>query len=301
MNKRIIYILLVFTLAFIANSNAEEIWELTQPGNANIGQSVFINQERLGLYIPKSFEGRKVNEDKTNFGLEIKNTFRFKHSDSEVNLKGMVNKMNFKYKTDIIDVQIFRSKNMKPGASACMDCHGSSIPRTLATIGYGQTKIDKYRYVGNNVNKSESKFFRANVDHWVERNLMVKGEVRVGKVDQGTYSLDAKSISLGIGGTAFHRLTWSGDWILSKVDSFKARNSLIGKVTYKIIGGLKFKFEAGAFLDGYTQFGTTLSELGMATAEPVNRYANWLPSFFKKLKDDSFGYYNACIEYEHRF
>ncbi|MBR4570621.1 MAG: hypothetical protein IKO19_08190 [Candidatus Riflebacteria bacterium] len=301
MNKKITYILLVFMLVFSTNSYAEELWELTQPGNANIGQSVFVNQERLGLYIPKSFEGRRVNEDRTNFGFEIKNTFRFKHSDSEVNLKGMVNKMNFEYKTDIIDVQIFRSKNMKPGASACMDCHGSSIPRTLATIGYGQTKIDAYRYVGNDINKSESRFFRANVDHWVQRNLMLKGEVRLGKVEQGALSLDAKSISLGIGGTAFHRLTWSGDWILSKVDNFKARNSLIGKVTYKIIGGLKFKFEAGAFLDGYTQFGTTLSEMGMATAEPVNRYADWLPNFFKRLKNDAFGYYNACVEYEHRF
>ena len=145
MNRNIIYILLAFILVFSTNSYAEELWELTQPGNANIGQNVFVNQERLGLYIPKSFEGRRVNEDRTNFGLEIKNTFRFKHSDSEVNLKGMVNKMNFEYKTDIIDVQIFRSKNMKPGASACMDCHGSSIPRTLATIGYGQTKIDAYR------------------------------------------------------------------------------------------------------------------------------------------------------------
>ncbi|MBQ3643701.1 MAG: hypothetical protein II961_03805 [Candidatus Riflebacteria bacterium] len=301
MNKNIIYILLAFILVFTTNSKAEELWELTQPGNANIGQSVFINQERLGLYVPKSFEGRKVNEDKTNFGLEIKNTFRFKHSDSEVNLKGMVNKMKFKYKTDIIDVQIFRSDKMKPGASACMDCHGSSIPQTLATIGYGQTKIDDYRYVGNDVNKSESRFFRANVDHWAKRNLMVKGELRVGKIEQGDYSLDAKSLSLGIGGTAFHRLTWSGDWILSKVEGFKARNSLIGKVTYKIIGGLKFKFEAGAFLDGYTQFGTTLSEMGMATAEPVKRYANWLPSFFQKLKNDAFGYYNACVEYEYRF
>ena len=301
MNKNIIYILLAFILVFTTNSKAEELWELTQPGNANIGQSVFINQERLGLYVPKSFEGRKVNEDKTNFGFEIKNTFRFKHSDSEVNLKGMVNKMKFKYKTDIIDVQIFRSDKMKPGASACMDCHGSSIPQTLATIGYGQTKIDDYRYVGNDVNKSESRFFRANVDHWAKRNLMVKGELRVGKIEQGDYSLDAKSLSLGIGGTAFHRLTWSGDWILSKVEGFKARNSLIGKVTYKIIGGLKFKFEAGAFLDGYTQFGTTLSEMGMATAEPVERYANWLPSFFQKLKNDAFGYYNACVEYEYRF
>ena len=69
MNKNIIYILLAFILVFTTNSKAEELWELTQPGNANIGQSVFIKQERLGLYVPKSFEGRKVNEDKTNFGF----------------------------------------------------------------------------------------------------------------------------------------------------------------------------------------------------------------------------------------
>ena len=190
---------------------------------------------------------------------------------------------------------------MKPGASACMDCHGSTISKTMATIGFGQTNIDKYRYIGNEINKSESKFFKANIDHWMKRNLMLKSEVRIGKIEQGSYSLDARSFSIGIGGTAFHRLTWSGDWVLSKVDTFKAKNSLIGRITYKIIGGLKFKFEAGAFLDGYAQFGSTMTEMGMATAEPVNQYANWLPKLYEKLKKDAFGYYNACIEYEYRF
>lgn len=299
--KKNIFIIILALLSISSILNAEEIWELTQPGSANIGQSVFINQERIGLYIPKSFEGRKAEENRTNFGFEINRLFRFTHSDSDVNIKGMANKMSFDYKTDIIDFQIFRSHNMKPGASACMDCHGGSIPKTMATIGFGKTKIDSYEYIGNPISKSESKYFKANVDHWMDRNLMFKSEIRLGKIEQGTYSLDAKSLMLGIGGTAFHRATWSGEWVCSKVDGFKLRNSLIGKITYKIIGGLKFKFEAGAFLDGYAQFGSNMTEMGMATAEPVKRYENWLPKLFEKLKNDAFGYYNASIEYEYRF
>lgn len=296
-----IYYLIVFLFIAVSTVKAEEIWELTQPGKANIGQSVFINKEKLGLYVPKSFEGRKAEEDRFNVGFELKKMVRFNHADSEVRLSGMANKMKFKYKADIIDVQIFRSKDMKPGASACMDCHGSTIPRTMATLGFGQTKIDKFRYIGNDINKSESKFFKANLDYWLERNLMLKSELRIGKIDQGNLSLDARSLSLGVGGTAFHRLTWSGDWIYSKVDQFKARNTLVGKIAYKLIGGLKLKFEAGAFLDGYAQFGSNMTEMGMATAEPVKRYANWLPRLFEKLKNDAFGYYNIGVEYEYRF
>ncbi len=301
MKKKLIIALMA--IVFIVNScvNAEEIWELTQPGNANIGQSVYINSERIGLYIPKSFEGKKASENRINAGFELKKLVRFNHADSEVTLKGMANKMKFDYKADILDVQIFRSKEMKPGASACMDCHGSKIPRTMATVGFGHTKINPFKYRGNNISKSDAKFGRINVDHWLGRNLMLKSELRLGKIEQGTFSLDARSFSIGIGGTAYHKLTWSGDWIYSKVDRFKARNTLVGKLTYKIVGGLKLRFEAGAFLDGYAQFGSTMTEMGMATIEPVKQYANWLPSFFEKLKDDAFGFYNIGIEYEYRF
>ena len=300
MKKFIVFALFVVLLV-VSDLKAEELWELTQPGNANIGQSIFINKEKIGLYIPKSFEGKKAEEDRFNLGFEFRKLVRFNHAGSEVRLSGMANKMKFDYKSDVIDVQIFRSKEMKPGASACMDCHGSTIPRTMATLGFGQTKIDSFRYNGNRINKSDSKYIKANVDHWLKRNLMFKSEIRLGKIEQGTYSLDARSLSLGIGGTAFHKLTWSGDWIYSKVDQFKARNTLIGKMTYKLIGGLKFKFEAGAFLNGYTQFGSTMSEMGMATVEPVRMYANWLPRFYEKLKDNAFGFYNIGVEYEYRF
>ena len=301
MKRKLIYILISMMLIASISANAEEIWELTQPGNANIGQGVYINSERIGLYIPKSFEGKKANENRINAGFELKKLVRYNHSDSEVTLKGMANKMKFDYKSDIFDVQIFRSKDMKPGASSCMDCHGSQIPRTMATVGFGQTKIDSFKYRGNDIAKSDAKFGRVNVDYWLSRNLMLKSELRLGKIEQGNYSLDARSFSIGIGGTAYHKLTWSGDWILSKVERFKARNTLVGKLTYKIIGGLKLKFEAGAFLNGYAQFGSTMTEMGMATIEPVKEYANWLPSFFEKLKDDAFGFYNIGVEYEYRF
>lgn len=301
MKKFKIFIIISVLLSFISTVSAEESWQLAQPGIANIGQSIFINKERLGLYVPKSFEGRKADENKTNFGVEIHNTFRLIHTDSEVKLKGLASKMEFKYKGDILDFQIFRSKNSKPGASSCLDCHGPSIPRTTAIIGYGKTRTDSYIYEGNNFPKSESRFFRAGADHWMRRNLMLRSEIRLGKIEQGSFSLDAKSLSLGLGGSLVHRFTWSGDWVYSKVDKYKARNTIIGRLGYKIKCGLKFKFEAGAFLDGYTQFGTNFSEMGLATAEPVIKHEDWLPNFFRKVRDKKFGYYNAAIEYEYKF
>lgn len=294
-------VIIVMLLVFTTTVNAEESWQLAQPGIANIGQSVFVGRERLGLYVPKSFEGRKADENRTIFGIEIDNTFRFNHSNSEVKLKGLASKMKFDYKSDIIDFQIFRSKNAKPGASACMDCHGPSIPRTTAIIGFGKTTTDSYVYEGNRFPKAESRFFRAGADHWMRRNVMLRSEVRLGKVKQGTFSLDASSVSVGLGGSLLHRFTWSGDWVYSKVDKYKARNSLIGKLAYKISNGLKLKFEAGAFLDGYTQFGTNFSEMGLATVEPVKKHEDWLPNFFQKVRDKKFGYYDACIEYEYKF
>ena len=69
-------------------------------------------------------------------------------------------------------------------------------------------------------------------------------------------------------------------------------------MAYTLCGGLKLNFEAGSFLNGYAQFGSNMTEMGLVTMEPVKRYRDSLPSLFEKLKDDKFGYYNASIEYE---
>ncbi len=301
MKNNAIVALLMGILAFTAVASAEEKWEPSQPGTADIGNSISVNRSYLGMYIPSSFEGRKAKETRNTFTLELKNKVRIMHSDAEVKLKGLANNMDFDYKSDIIDVQVFRSDNMRPSSSACMDCHGEVIPRTMATIGYGQTRTDEYSYAGNNFVKANSKFFKAAVDHWMKNKLLLRGELRLGKVKQGSISENATSLSIGLGGTIDHRITWSGDYIFSKVSSFKARNILVGRIAFRIIKGLKFKFEAGAFLDGYAQFGNNMTEMGLATIEPVKKYKESLPSLFEKLKNDKFGYYNASIEYEYRF
>lgn len=300
--KRIVFCLLILSMFTSASwLRAGEPIESTLPGNGNIGQKVILSQEWLGVYVPKSFEGRKANENKYNLGIEFNKKFRYIHSESDVKLRGSASTMDFDYNQDVIDVQIYRSKDLRPGASACMDCHGSLTPRTMAIFGYGKMETSKYKYSGNDVDKAESHYFKAAVDHWMKPSLMLKSELRLGKLEHGNLSDNAKSLSIGLGGISDHKLSWSGDWIISKVDSFKTRNTLIGRISYIIVKGLKFRFEAGAFLDGYTQFGTNMSAMGMATAEPVKKYANWLPKFFKRLKDDKFGYYSTLLEYEYNF
>ena len=302
MKFKSIYILSIALITFfVSAAKADGVLELTQPERANIGQSFFISHDWMGVYVPKSFEGRKANEDRFKYGFEYDHKFRYIHSDSEVRLKGTATTMNFDYKEDVIDVQIFRSKDFKPGTSSCMDCHGSQTPRTMTTLGYGQMTTDPYRYSGHLIEKAKSRYFKLTTDHWMKPNLILRSELLLGKLEQGSLSDGTKSFSVGLGGIACHKLTWSGDLLISKVDSFKARKSLIGNLAYTITSGLKFKLEAGALLDGYTQFGTSMSAMGMATAEPVKKYANWLPNFFKRLKDDAFGYYNVCLEYEYKF
>lgn len=301
MKNNAIIALIIGVLAFTSVAYSEEKWEPSQPGTANIGHSISVSRSYLGMYVPSSFEGRKAKENRNTFTLELKNKVRIMHSNAEVRLKGLANNMDFDYKSDIIDVQVFRSDNLRPRASACMDCHGEDMPRTMVTIGYGQTRTDDYSYAGNDFVKADSKFFKAAVDHWMKNKLLLRSELRLGKVEQGSISKNATSLSIGLGGTIDHRITWSGDYIFSKVNSFKARNILVGRIAFRIIKGLKFKFEAGAFLDGYAQFGGNMTEMGLATIEPVKKYRNTLPSLFEKLKDDRFGYYNASLEYEYRF
>ena len=297
MNKKNILSIMLCLLSFASVTGAE-VWETNKPGTADIKEGFSVSRSRLGLYVPKSFGGRKANEDRNTFTLELKNRVRFTHYNGDVELTGLANKMQFDYKTDIIDVQVFRSKTLCLSSSYCLDCQKDECARTMVIVGYGQTKADDYTYAGNHFVKSESKYFKTAVDHWMKENLMLRGEFRFGKSEQGTISENAMSMSVGLGGYINHRLTWSGDYVYSKVDTFKARNLIVGRLAYTLCGGLKLNFEAGSFLNGYAQFGSNMTEMGLVTMEPVKRYRDSLPSLFEKLKDDKFGYYNASIEYE---
>ncbi len=295
----------VCSFAFAGNANAEEQWEMGQPGTANIGKNIDVNVETLGLFVPKSFEGRKAKETRFNYGFEFNRLIRYVHSTSEVEVTGRNSEMPFDYKRDAIDVQIFRSKEKQPNISACMDCHGDSLPRTTAVVGYSKTSYENEPYRSGNtyyhINDAETDYFRAEINHWLDTRFMLKFEFKIGNVKQGKYDFGAHAVTLGIGGSLQHRLTWSADWTLSKVQNFKNKNTLVLRGNYRLYEGLKLKAELGAFLNGYTTFGTNMSEMGSSIAETVRDNEDWLPSIFEKLKDKTFGYWNVCLEYEYKF
>ncbi len=297
---------LLFCL-FLGSSElmAQEDWSRSFPGRANIGQGVSIKREHLELEVPKSFEGRTANEWRTIQGVELQNTVRFEKTESSVMLRGRATTFDFDYKEDLLDIQIFRSRQQVPGSNSCMDCHGGSFSRTTAIIGQEHQKLMprpyKRGFIRVYLDPATSESFHTEINHWINHNIMVKGDYRWGYLKQGRHSLEAKAYTIGLAGRFRHRLTWSGDLTLSKVDSYKDRKTFIGRLNYRIWKGLKIGLAGGAFLDGYTNFGTDMSEMGLMTTGLAKDDPELMPSLFNKLKDDPFGYWHYSIEYEYRF
>ncbi|HNX74986.1 MAG TPA: hypothetical protein PLM07_05510 [Candidatus Rifleibacterium sp.] len=286
-------------------AHAEEPWELSPPGGADIRQSVFARQEHLELHVPASFEGRTAIERRTTVGFEYNRLLRYAHTESDVELRGRSSIFDFEYAQDIFDVQVFRSKQIQPGASSCMDCHGGAIRRTTVAVGIEKQELDPkpyYRgYTRVGIDPAESFSWRGEVNHWLTPTLLLKGELKTGTLEQGRHSLDAKSVTVGLGGNALHRMTWSGDLNFSKVESYKQRKTFTGKVNYRLFHGLKLTVGGAAFLDGYTQYGTDMSEMGLITNGLAKDDPELLPSLFTRLKDDQFGYWHFGAEYEYKF
>ncbi|GAB4274640.1 MAG: hypothetical protein Kow0029_15180 [Candidatus Rifleibacteriota bacterium] len=304
----LVRIIFVGILFFCCKSNcllAQEDWSKSFPGGANIGQNVTLKREHLELHVPKSFEGRTANEWRTSQGVEFQNTARFFRTDSKVQLRGKTTTFEFDYTQDALDVQIFRSRQRIPGSNSCMDCHGGNFSRTTAIIGEEHQEIIpkpyKRGFITIFLDPATSESFHSEINHWLNQNLMLKADYRWGYLKQGNYSLEAKAYTIGLAGRFKHRLTWSGDLIISKADTYPQRKSFIGKLNFRLFEGLKIGVSGGAFLDGYTQFGTEMSEMGLITTTMAKDDPNLLPSLFTKLKDDKFGYWHYTIEYEYRF
>jgi hypothetical protein len=285
-------------------ASAEEIWQLSFPGDAKIANGFNLKQEHFEIKVPSSLSGRSVKNFKTTFSADIRNIARYSHQDSDLELRGKANRMDMEYKKDILDVQIFKSKQTQSGSSSCMDCHGADAPRTLATIGYEKTTAKADPYNLNNATiklaNAKSKALRGEINHWMNGNLMLRGKLRLGSFEQGISKLDAKAFSLGLGGYISHKVTWRGDYIVSKVETYERKKNLEGNIDYKLHKNFKLSAGGGVFLDGYTQFGTEFSEMGMLINGVVSDSTK-LPSLFNKLKNDRFGYWNLGAEFQYHF
>lgn len=304
MNKTIkilaLFCLVICLLSF-QQAMAEESWQRSNPGDAKIGNKISLKQEHVEMHVPSSLNGREVKDLKTVFTAEISKIARYTHRDSDIELKGKSTRMNMEFKKDILDFQIFKSKQSQSGVSSCMDCHGAQMPRTMITAGIEKTKAEASPYVMNGATiklfDAESNAFRGELNHWMQDNLMLKLALKNGNIEQGKSKLDANSFTIGLGGYFSNKATWIGELNISKVETYEQRKTLIGRLDYKLAKGLKIVVGGGAFLDGYTQFDTEFAEMGMLI-NAVVKDANKLPDLFNRLKNDRFGYWNIGIEYE---
>lgn len=305
--KRFPFILVsfLFSIFICSISPAQEDWNRSMPGGANIGQGVSFEREQLELYVPKSFEGRTAKEWRNTQGVEFQNTVRFARTESKVQLRGTATTFDFDYTQDALDVQIFRSHQRIPGSNSCMDCHGGNFARTTMIVGQEHQELlpkpYKRGFITLFLDPATTESFHSEINHWLTPNLMAKADYRWGYLKQRRYHLEAKAYTIGLAGRYKHRLTWSGDLIISKADTYPQRKTFVGKLNYRIFEGLKIGVSGGAFLDGYTQFGTEMSEMGLMTTTMEKDDPDLLPSLFNKLKDDRFGYWHYTVEYEYRF
>jgi hypothetical protein len=267
---------------------------------------VFRTEERLHLHVPASFEGRTAKEWRKSAGLQIfDGRVRVERVQSKVQLRGLATIFDFDYKRDRLDLEIFRSKSVRPGYSACLDCHGGSEPRTTVTIGQETTSLEPKPVVKGlirfTIDDGLSESGRIEVRHWVNNRLKLRGEARLGHVQQGRHDLDAAALTLGVQGRLGHRLTWDSALNVSKVESYRRRRTFLGNLSYRFGRRLRVTFGGGAFLDGYTQFGTDMSEMGLMSVGLEKDDPQLLPSLFQRLKDDRFGFLKTTMTYEYLF
>ncbi len=307
MMKKNYLALICLTLALLIpySGNCFENWSENSPNESDIGQGAFIQREYLELYVPKTFEGRTAKEWRTVHGIQLQNAVRFYRTTSKVQLRGSVTVFDFDYTQDNLDIQVFRSRARRPGTNSCMDCHGGEFARTTAIIGQEHqeliSKPVKRGKITFTLNNSTKEAFHAGVNHWLSHNLLAKLDYKWGYLKQGRHNLQAKAWTLGLSGMIKHKWNWSTDLIYSKTDSYKSRKTFVGKLNYFLSKGLRLGVSGGAFLDGYTHFGTEMSEMGLVSMGLEKDDPTLLPTLFTKLKNDMFGYLQYTVEYEYKF
>jgi hypothetical protein len=282
-----------------------EKWESNGPAGSQLGQMIFRGEDRLELYVPQSFEGRTAKEKRRFFGIELFEGMRFERRESDVQLRGRSTIFDFEVKRDRFDYQIHTSRARRPGANACMDCHGGEFPRTTLIVGTEMAHLEPKPITKGNITFTidEASFdvARAQLNHWFTKRLMARGEVQRGVFRQDRLDLEVAAASLGLAGMVGHRLVWEGRAIVSKMATFTARRTITGELSYRFGKRLKLTVGGGAFLDGYTQFGTDMSDMGALTVNLARNDPQLMPTLFQRLKDERFGYLTTSLRYEYPF
>ena len=275
------------------------------PFKSDFGEKIIRGEDQLKLQVPASFEGRTAKEERKHYGVELFQCARFERFDSRVELRGQVSIFDFEYIKDRLDLQIYRSKKRRPRCNSCMACHGGDFPRTTVMIGEENTQIiaDPVQ-LGNlifTVHDANVSSVHANINHWVSHNLMLRGDYKVGELRQSDIALKAQALTLGASGFWGHRIIWNSDLIVSKTESYPRKKTFTSSLAYKMSKRLRLTVGGGAFFDGYTHFGTEMSEMGVISTTLEKKEPDRLPSLFNRIKNDQFGYWSASLEYEYPF
>lgn len=290
--------------AFLLPLRAEN-WEANGPAGSQLGQMVFRGEDRLELYVPQSFEGRTAKEKRRFLGIELFEGMRFERRESDVQLRGKSTIFDFDVKRDRFDYQIHTSRAMRPGGNACMDCHGGQFPRTTLIVGTEMVHLEPKPITKGNItftiDEASLDVARAQLNHWFSNRLMARGELQRGVFRQDILDLEVTAASLGLAGMVGHRLVWEGRAIVSKMESYSARRTITGELSYRFGKRLKLMVGGGAFLDGYTQFGTEMSDMGALTVNLSRNDPQLMPTLFQKLKNERFGYLATSLRYEYPF
>lgn len=284
---------------------AQENWFAIEPRTSTFRQRFFDGEERIELKVPSSFAGRTAKEKRRVRGVELFDAARFERREGKVQLRGQVSVFDFDYQRDTLEFQVFRSRQARPGANSCMECHGTSMPRTTVIVGNRSTELKPKPVRRDNItftiDPAEVVSSHGTLNHWLNRRLMLQGRVELGRINQGRHHLNAKAVTLGLAGIAGHRLLYDSHITVSKADTYRRRRNFTANLTYRFGKRLRFLLGGGIFLDGYTHFGTEMSEMGVMTIGLEKDDPELMPSIFDRLKNDKFGYLTSSLIYEYPF
>lgn len=269
------------------------------------GQKFFRGEEQLRLHVPKSFEGRSGTEYRQFYGAELFEFVRFERVLGRDQLRGKVSVFDFDYTKDKLDFQLYRSERSRPGKNACMACHAGDYPRLTVKAGLETLTIEPKPATNGSVRFQVAdvlqKSHHIGASYWLGHRLVVRADYSKGSIQQGGYDIPAKALKVGAGTMFGNRLAIDGDIILSKTSGFAAKSAVISNAHYRLTKGLRLTVGAGAFLQGSMHYGAPLSEMGATAIGLEKEDSSLLPSLFRKLKSEAYGYVITGFSYDYTF